>query len=135
MSSCEELLKLEDELVFSRFTIDDALNLGLLFVKMAKDAGKGGVGIKIEKNGKVLFTHLMEGTSPENERWYDRKKNVVDRCYRSSKFVEEMYREQGATFAESGLLDPERFQAVGGSFPLIVAKASILSISRRTSIR
>ena len=122
----EELLKLEDELVFEHFNSEDALALGLTFVRIAKELNKGGIGIKIEKNGHVLFTHLMDGTMPENAYWYDRKKNVVDRYFHSSRYVEEMFKVQGTTFAASGLLDPEQYQAVGGSFPLIMKNAGVI---------
>lgn len=126
MNTLDELLALESELVFPSFSGKDALNLGLLFVEMADKRGDGGIGIKIEKNRKVLFSHLMDGTSPENGFWYDRKKNVCDRFWHSSKYVEELFRSQGTTFEESGLLDPRDYQAVGGSFPLIVRGAGVI---------
>lgn len=122
----QELQKLEEELVFEHFNSEDALQLGLTFVRIAKEWKKGGIGIKIEKNGHVLFTHLMDGTMPENAYWYDRKKNVVDRYFHSSKYVEEMFLADGTTFAESGLLDPARYQAVGGSFPLAIKQAGVI---------
>ena len=125
MDLCEQLLELEKELVFSSFTSEDALALGLVFVRLAREKGRG-IGIKIEKNGHVLFTHLMDGTMPENAAWYDRKKRVVDRYYHSSRYVEEMYRALGTTFAASGLLDPEQYQAVGGAFPLLLQGAGVI---------
>lgn len=121
-----QLLKLEEELQFTSFTSEDALNLGLIFIKIAKDLNQGGIGIKIERNRQVLFTHLMDGTMVENAYWYDRKKNVVDRYNHSSMYVEEMYKSMGTTFAESGLLDPQEFQAVGGSFPLIIKNVGVV---------
>lgn len=121
-----QLLKLEEELQFTSFTSEDALNLGLTFIKIAKDLNQGGIGIKIERNRQVLFTHLMDGTMVENAYWYDRKKNVVDRYNHSSMYVEEMYKSMGTTFAESGLLDPQEFQAVGGSFPLIIKNVGVV---------
>ena len=126
MTELEKLGALEKELVFDRFTSEDALNLGLTFIRLAKELGRGGIGIKIEKNRHVLFSHLMDGTFPENGYWYDRKKNVVDRFFHSSKYVEEMFKADGTTFAESGLLDPEKFQAVGGAFPLILKNAGVI---------
>lgn len=114
------LLKEEQELQFQSFSSKDALQLGLTFISIAEEYGKGGIGIKIERNRQVLFSHLMDGTMVENEYWYNRKKNVVDRYNHSSAYVEEMFLAQGTTFAESGLLNPEEFQAVGGSFPLII---------------
>ncbi|MFV0635988.1 heme-degrading domain-containing protein [Mitsuokella sp.] len=126
MDTCEALLQLEKELVFPSFTSRDALKLGLLFVQMAEKEGKGPIGIKIEKNRHVLFSHLMDGTMPENGHWYDRKKRVVDRFFHSSKYVGEMFKADGTTFEEASLLDPEQFQAVGGSFPLTIEGAGVV---------
>lgn len=122
----KNLLLLEEELQFTQFTSEDALNLGLTFIKIAKELKQGGIGIKIERNRQVLFSHLMDGTMVENAYWYDRKKNVVDRYNHSSMYVEEMYKAMGTTFAESSLLDPAEFQAVGGSFPLIIKNVGVV---------
>ncbi|WP_052091902.1 heme-binding protein [Paenibacillus sp. FSL H7-0357] len=122
----ENLLAEEDELQFSSFTSKDALQLGLLFIEIAEEMNMGGIGVKIEKNRHVLFTHLMDGTMPENSYWYDRKKNVVDRYFHSSKFAEEMFKASGSTFSESSLLDPGEFQAVGGSYPLRIQNAGVV---------
>jgi uncharacterized protein (UPF0303 family) len=122
----KDLLKLEEEFQFTKFSSEDALNLGLTFIKIAKGLDEGGIGIKIERNRQVLFSHLMDGTMVENAYWYDRKKNVVDRYNHSSKFVEEMYKDMGTTFDKSSLLDPKKFQAVGGSFPLIIKNVGVV---------
>lgn len=122
----QKLLKEEQELQFQSFSSRDALQLGLTFLSIAEEYGKGGIGIKIERNRQVLFSHLMDGTMVENEYWYNRKKNVVDRYSHSSAYVEEMFLAQGTTFSESGLLNPEEFQAVGGSFPLIIENVGVV---------
>lgn len=122
----KNLLKLEDELQFTEFSSEDALNLGLIFIKIAKRINKGGIGIKIERNRQVLFSHLMDGTMVENAYWYDRKKNVVDRYNHSSKYVEEMYKSMGTTFDKASLLNPTEFQAVGGAFPLIIKNVGVI---------
>jgi len=122
----ETLLTLEEELQFTAFTSETALELGMTFIDLAKEHNKGGIGIKIERNRQVLFSHLMDGTMVENAFWYDRKKNVVDRYNHSSKFVEEMFKDMGTTFEASSLLDPASFQAVGGSFPLIIKNTGVV---------
>lgn len=128
MNTLKQLLQLENELIFNSFDSDDALKLGLIFVEIAKKLNKGSIGIKIEKNNHTLFSHLMNGTSPENRHWYNRKKNFVDRYFHSSKYVEEMFKNNGTTFEKSGLLNPEFFQAVGGSFPLIIKMLVLLDL-------
>lgn len=122
----KKLLNLEEELQFTHFSNADALELGQKFIKIAKEINKGGIGIKIERNRQILFSHLMDGTMIENQYWYDRKKNVVDRYNHSSKYVEEMYKDMGTTFDKSSLLNPTEFQAVGGSFPLIIKNVGVV---------
>lgn len=124
MNTCQALLDLENELTFSSFNNDDALALGLLFVKQAQ-AMNSAVAIFIEKNHQPLFQYLMAGTTQDNILWMHRKKNVVDHFLHSSRYVEELYKQMGAPFTTS-LLDPLDYQAVGGSFPLIVKGAGVV---------
>ena len=50
--------------------------------------------------------------------WIDRKRRVVERYAESSYLVGERFRQRGTAFEESSRLDPDRFAAHGGSFPL-----------------
>lgn len=49
MDTCQQLLQLEQELVFTSFTSWDALALDNLYVALAEEKGRDGIGIKIEK--------------------------------------------------------------------------------------
>lgn len=113
----ESLLKEEDLLTFNKFSNDDALNLGLTIINMAREAHKE-IAVYIEINRQPVFAYYMEGTYLEIAYWIKRKKNVVDRYGHSSAFVGEKYKDRGTTFDDSSLLDPADFQAVGGSFPI-----------------
>lgn len=116
----ENLLMQEDTLQFEHFNNEDALNLGLLIVRIAKEEIKKGISVHIEYDEYPLFTHYMEGTSANNTYWVNTKKNVVKRYNHSSLYIGEMYKDQGTTFfAATGSSDQE-YQAEGGSFPLIV---------------
>ena len=112
MNILEDLLNEERELVFEKFNNDDALKLGLMIIEYSK-ANNISMGVKIERNRQVLFSHLMDGTCYENQMWYNRKKNVVDRYFHSSKFVKEMFLSNNQTFSDNGLLDEEFYQAEG----------------------
>jgi len=116
----EILLAQEDELQFDDFTNEDALQLGLLIIKIAKEEIKKGVAVHIEYDEYPLFTHFMEGTTGNNLYWVNAKKNVVKRFKNSSFYVGEMYKKQGTTFHEATNLAETEYQAEGGSFPLIV---------------
>jgi uncharacterized protein (UPF0303 family) len=114
------LLEQEEKLQFISFTNEDALQLGLIICKIAKeDIGKG-IAVHIENDEHTLFTHFMEGTSKENVYWINAKKNVVNHFGHSSLYVGEMYRDLGTSFKESSNLPLTEYQAEGGSFPLII---------------
>jgi uncharacterized protein (UPF0303 family) len=116
----EILLAQEDKLQFDHFNNEDALQIGLLIIKMAKEEIKKGIAVHIEYDEYPLFTHYMEGTSDGNLYWINSKKNVVKKYGNSSLYVGEMYKDRGTTFfAATGESDKE-YQAEGGSFPLIV---------------
>src|SRR5207253_4667884 len=73
----------ERELVFERFTNDDALELGLLLVEKARSR-QLAIAIDVERGGQRLFHFAAAGTTPDNAAWIERKKNLVKRMFRSS---------------------------------------------------
>ena len=114
------LLKQEEELQFTSFKNEDALTLGTIICKIAKEEIKKGVAVHIENDEYPLFTHYMEGTSKDNIYWVNTKKNVVNHFGNSSLYVGEMYKDQGTTFKDGSNLPLSEYQGEGGSFPLIV---------------
>ncbi|KAF9438500.1 hypothetical protein BGZ76_007483 [Entomortierella beljakovae] len=117
-----KLLQDEDELQFTRFTNNDALQLGNRLVSLAqKRTPYKGISILITRSDMVLFQHSMEGTSSNNENWLRRKKNTVVRLQHSSYFV-------GRELLSKGLTDMEKTYFVsnadyachGGGFPLLI---------------
>lgn len=115
-----ELLLQEEKLQFDSFSNEDALQLGLIIVNIAKDEIKKGIAVHIEMDDCTLFTHFMEGTSADNLYWVNAKKNTVKKYGNSSFYIGEMYKEQGTTFHKATKLSDKEYQAEGGSFPLIV---------------
>ncbi|MBN8233792.1 heme-degrading domain-containing protein [Halobacillus kuroshimensis] len=121
----QQLEQLEQRLTFKQFTNDDALKLGLTLVDYAKETGVS-IAVHVERNRVPLFTHLMEGTSEENVSWLYRKKSVVDHYHHSTQFIAARFEESGTTHSESSLLDPARYQAVGGSFPVRIPHVGVI---------
>jgi uncharacterized protein (UPF0303 family) len=115
----QELLRQEQELQFNAFTNDDALRLGLALVERAKAGGKA-VTVEIRRNGQQLFHCALAGTSADNDEWALRKSRVVDRYGHSSFHVGTRFRARGTTFEASSRLDPDRYAAHGGAFPILV---------------
>jgi len=109
----------ERELVFDRFTNDDALELGLLLVEKAR-ARQLPIAVDVERGGQRLFHFAAAGTSPDNAGWIERKKALVKRVFRSSYGAGLKLAAQGKTLAESLHLPEEEYAAHGGCFPVVV---------------
>ncbi|SHK93191.1 heme-degrading domain-containing protein [Actinacidiphila paucisporea] len=122
-----ELAEQERALVLPHFTNDDAWRLGSLLVSLARERG-AAVAIDIRRGGQQLFHCALEGTSPDNDAWLDRKSAVVLRYGTSSLAVGERFRAKGTTFEASSHLDPALFAAHGGAFPLRVAGVGVVGV-------
>ncbi|WUH93379.1 heme-degrading domain-containing protein [Streptomyces sp. NBC_00433] len=122
-----ELAEQERTLVLPHFTNDDAWRLGSLLVSLARERG-APVAIDIRRGGQQLFHCALDGTSPDNDAWLERKAAVVLRYGTSSLAVGERFRAKGTTFEASSHLDPALFAAHGGAFPLRVAGAGVIGV-------
>ena len=83
-------------------------------------AGGQAITVDIRRNGQQLFHCALAGTSADNDEWILRKSRVVDRYGHSSFYVGTQFRARGTTFEASSRLDPDRYAAHGGAFPIIV---------------
>ena len=115
----DELAAEEAELQFPAFTEDDAWTLGSAMVATARAAG-APVAIDITRHGHQLFHAALPGSSPDNDRWIERKARVVDRFGHSSLYMRTLCARDGSTLEEKFLLDGREFAAHGGAFPLLV---------------
>ncbi|HET9596097.1 MAG TPA: heme-degrading domain-containing protein [Anaeromyxobacteraceae bacterium] len=110
----------EHELVFARFTNEDALELGLLLAGKAR-ARQLAIAIDVERSGQRLFHFAASGTSPDNAAWIERKKNLVRRTFHSSYAVGLKLATSGRTLSEAMWPGAEaEYAAHGGCFPIVV---------------
>jgi uncharacterized protein (UPF0303 family) len=123
--SLEQLIQQEEELQFERFDFDTAWELGVALTEAARAAG-APLTIDIRRNGHQLFHAALPGTAPDNDRWIERKTRVVDRFGHSSLYVGESARAKGTTFEAQMRLDPDRYAAHGGAFPLTVRGTGVV---------
>jgi uncharacterized protein (UPF0303 family) len=72
------------------------------------------------RNGHRLFLAALTGATPDNEQWIRRKERVVARFGHSSLAVRQASAERGTTFEDEFGLDPQRYAAHGGCFPVLV---------------
>ena len=117
--SVAQLAAEEAELQFTSFTNDDAWELGCALVASAR-AIAAPVAIEIARNGHRLFSAALTGATPDNASWIERKSRVVHRFGHSSMYVRQASVERGTTFEAEFGLDPGRYAAHGGAFPLLV---------------
>jgi uncharacterized protein (UPF0303 family) len=117
--SLDQLAAEEAELQFSAFTEDDAWALGSTLVATARAAALP-VAVDVTRNGHQLFHAALAGSSPDNDRWIERKARVVDRFGHSSLYMRVLSELDGGTFEDKFLLDGRVFAAHGGAFPLLV---------------
>ncbi|WP_030839823.1 heme-degrading domain-containing protein [Streptomyces hygroscopicus] len=129
MSEYAELIsRLEEQerrLRLPRFGNDDAWRLGCLVAERAQLRG-AAVTIGIHRAGQRLFHRALPGTSPDNDAWLERKFRVVERYGASSYLVGTRFRAKGTSFEESSRLDPDRYAAHGGAFPLHVTGTGVI---------
>jgi uncharacterized protein (UPF0303 family) len=117
--SLAELAAEEEELQFPGFTNEDAWRLGSALVAAGRDQG-APIAVDITRNRHQLFHAALPGATPDNDAWIRRKTRVVDRFGHSSLYVRQASIERGTTFEAEFGLDPARFAAHGGAFPIIV---------------
>ncbi|TXL88792.1 heme-degrading domain-containing protein [Streptomyces sp. IB2014 016-6] len=120
-----ELEAQEARLVLPHFTYDDAWALGSLLVELSRER-EAPVAIDIRRGAQQLFHCALPGSSADNDAWIDRKRRVVERYGESSFLVGTRFRAKGTTFEDSSRLDPDRYAAHGGSFPITVRGAGVV---------
>jgi uncharacterized protein (UPF0303 family) len=117
--SLAELAAEEQDLQFTRFTNDDAWDLGAALVATGRERGLP-IAVDITRNRHQLFHAALAGATPDNDSWIRRKTAVVDRFGHSSLYVRQSSIERGTTFEAEFGLDPASFAAHGGAFPILV---------------
>lgn len=109
----------EEELSFPSFNEDDAWRLGVLFADRARSE-KLPVAIDISYKDKVLFHYACPGTTPDNDQWVIRKKNLVNRFGHSSWYFGQKLLMDGATLEGRYYVSEKEYAAHGGCFPINV---------------
>lgn len=120
-----ELLAQERELQLPRFDNAMAWELGQRLVAAAR-AGGHGVTIDIRRGDQQLFHAALDGTSPDNDAWIERKNRVVRRFGHSSLYVGVECAMAGESLEERYHVDPRRYCAHGGAFPILVRAVGVV---------
>ena len=118
----------EAELRFPTFDYDTAWHLGLSLRDLALSRHQGIV-VDIRRFGQPhqqLFYTALAGTTPDSQRWVQRKINVVARFHRPSYAIGLLLEQQGRQFAERYGLPDADYAPHGGCFPIHVTGAGII---------
>jgi uncharacterized protein (UPF0303 family) len=117
----------ERDLIFTRFDYADAWRLGSLLVELATERGLP-VAIDIRRGAQQLFHAALAGSTADNDAWIERKVRVVERYGASSYLVGRRLAAKGQVLDASQGVDPARFAAHGGAFPVRVVNAGVVAV-------
>ncbi len=118
----------ESTLTLPGFTPDTAWQIGTALRDLAI-ARRHGIVIDVRRFGsphQPLFYCALAGSTPDNQRWVQRKINVVARFHKSSYHIGRLLEQSGLTFNERYGLPDADYAAHGGCFPVIVAGTGIV---------
>lgn len=125
MYTMEEIVAAEKERALDSFTNEDGWKLGLMARKICMERNLP-MTICVEKCGQVVFQCALEGSTPDNDRWMEGKRNVVRLMHHSSLHtkVKVASREGGPEVALG--LDQLKYRCFGGSVPIIVNNVGVV---------
>jgi uncharacterized protein (UPF0303 family) len=118
----------ESTLILPEFTPDTAWQIGTTLRELAIER-KTPLVIDVRRFGapaQQLFYCALAGTTPDNQRWVQRKINVVARFHKSSYHVGRLLEQAGLSFNARYNLPEEDYAAHGGCFPIHVRNAGIV---------
>jgi len=113
-----DALKLhEDVLRLEKISSDDALAIGGIMVRLAKEKYRQPIAIRIISAGMTVYSHLMDGTSHYNDWWMDKKINVC-RMTGGSSIRALVEAATGAIAMEPEFENEDSHALCGGGFPV-----------------
>jgi uncharacterized protein (UPF0303 family) len=117
----------EQTLVFPQFDSGRAWQTGVQLREMAVARGAPMV-IDVRTFGQPLFFAALDGATPDNVRWAQRKARTVEHFRRSSYAIGLSLQQASATLADKYSLPAAEFASHGGAFPLTVKGAGVIGV-------
>lgn len=115
----ERMIEQERRLVFARFDLSTAWDLGTRLRDTAQSRGLA-LAIEVRLARETVFLSLMPGATPQNIDWARRKRNMVELRQRSSYAVGQESEESGKDVIARMGLPLRDFAVAGGGFPILV---------------
>jgi uncharacterized protein (UPF0303 family) len=122
-----EIEEQERRLVLDRFEHADAWSLGCVLVELAT-ARALPVAIDIRRGRQQLFHAALAGSVADNDEWIARKVRVVERYGESSFLKGRRLAAEGKELDAGMGVDPARYAAHGGAFPVRVRGAGVVGV-------
>jgi uncharacterized protein (UPF0303 family) len=124
----DELRLQEESMVFSTFTNDDAIALGLRLVAAGR-AENLAITVDVRRGDQQVFHAALAGTSADNDAWVERKVRLVKRVGMSSYRMGCQLRASGRSLNEALLLNEQEYAAHGGAFPIVVKNVGLVGVA------
>jgi uncharacterized protein (UPF0303 family) len=113
----QDLIRLEERLVFPKFDLEGAYALGTKLYEDGKTEEKP-IAVRIVLNGLIVFQAFMPGTGESNNGWMDRKCATVARTHHCS--LRALAERELFGAQEEWQTDETRYAFCGGGFPIVV---------------
>ncbi len=123
----QKILQQEHTLVFPQFDADRAWQIGSQLREMAVARG-AAVAIEVKTFGQQLFYAALDGTTPDNARWVQRKARTVEYFRRSSYAIGLGLQQSNTTLADKYSLPADDYATHGGAFPLLVKGVGVIGV-------
>ena len=107
----------ENKLRMEALCADDAMKIGMIMYRLAKEKYLKPISIRIITGGQTTFSFLMEGTSTNNEWWMDKKLNA-SRLSGVSSILTLVEVAMGLRAMEPEYEKENDFALCGGCFPI-----------------
>lgn len=115
----------EADLVFDSFSVELAHAIGMTLLERGKQQSLP-IAIDVTRSGQCLFHAALDGATPDNAQWVQRKMRVVQRFGHSSLYMGALCRVKGVSLEEKYLLPDNEFAPHGGAFPVTVKGSGII---------
>jgi uncharacterized protein (UPF0303 family) len=121
------LLAEEERLWLPRFDAEVAWSIGQLLVALARSEGLA-VTVAVSHGEQLMFHAALPGTVADQADWIRRKTATVHRFGHSSYYIGRSYTDRGARFEDEPHLDPSRYAAHGGAFPVNLVGVGLVGV-------
>lgn len=129
-----EILREQEKILrMEALSAEDALKLGLIMHRLAKEKYQKPISIRIITGGQTTFSYLMEGTDTFNEWWMDKKLHT-SRMSGVSSILTLVEVAMGLRAMEPEYENEHDFALCGGCFPIKNAQGKLIGYAQSSGM-